>query len=139
MIKTYVYTQPMNSVSHVLTGQGGNTVRFNFTNGNVITKKRAELTLKGKYYQDLLEESELFTSGKVKLVRSIEDPDEKKEEAAAPTTETTSKVEQVAEVRTADELIAYVNQRWGKEYIRPNKALAFATGENVAFPNYSPE
>lgn len=127
----------MNSVSHVLTGQGGNTVRFNFTNGNVITKKRAELTLKGKYYQDLLEESELFTSGKVKLIRTIEDPSEKKEEKVAPAA--AQDVEQVLEVRSTDELIAYVNQRWSKKYILPQKALAFATGENVAFPNYSPE
>lgn len=130
----------MNSVSHVLTGQGGNTVRFNFTNGNVITKKRAELTLKGKYYQDLLEGSELFTSGKVKLIRTIEDPSEKKEEKAAPAAaQVSEQVEQVLEVRSTDELIAYVNQRWSKKYILPQKALAFATSEGVAFPNYSPE
>lgn len=129
----------MNSVSHVLVGQGGNTVRFNFTNGNVITKKRPELTLRGKYYQDLLEGSELFTSGKVKLIRQVEDPNEKKVEEAAPVVATSGEVEEVAEVRSADELIAYVNQRWEKKFILPHKALAFATTMNVKFPNYSPE
>ncbi len=142
MIKTYQYTQPMNSVSHILIGQGGNTVRFNFTNGNVITKKLPELTLRGKYYQELLESSDLFTSGKVRKVREVEDPSEKKEtEKATPVTasvEHEKEVEEVLEVRSSDELIAYVNQRWDKKFILPHKALDFASKENVKFPNYNP-
>lgn len=132
----------MNSVSHILIGQGGNTVRFNFTNGNVITKKLPELTLRGKYYQELLESSDLFITGKVKKIREVEDPSEKKEtEKATPvaaSAEQKKKVEEVQEVRSSDELIAYVNQRWDKKFILPYKALDFASKENVKFPNYNP-
>ncbi len=141
MIKTYVYTQPMNNVSNILTGKGGNTVRFNFTNGNILTKKLPELTLRGKYYQTLLESSELFTSGRVRLLRQTEDPIEQEEESVKETEQTTtnvSKTEEVLEVRSSDELIAYVNQRWDKKFILPHKALDFATKENVTFPNYNP-
>lgn len=76
MIKIYRLKQVRNNVSHVLVGAGGNKVRYEFTGGNVIAGTCPEISLKGKYYQDLLEDSELFKSGTVVLVREIKTSDD---------------------------------------------------------------
>lgn len=136
MIKTYVYTQPMNNISHVLTGQGGNTVRFNFVNGSVITKKLPEITLYGKYYQDLLEGSELFTSGRVRKIREVADPTEKETEQTKTSKE--GQVEEVKGIRSTDELIAYVNERFDKECKTLTTAMKVASKANLIFPDYEP-
>ena len=79
MIKIYRLKQIRNNVSHVLEGAGGNTVRYNFTGGNVIAGTCPEISLKGKYFQDLLEASELFKDGTVVLVREIKTSDDVEE------------------------------------------------------------
>lgn len=141
MIKTYVYTQPMNNVSHVLTGQGGNTVRFNFTNGNTITKKLPELTLRGKYYQDLLESSELFAKGLVRKLRETTEPSDAKEEQATAEKKEVAKeegqVEEVKNVRTTDEVIAYVNERFGSNCKSLASAMKYASKANIIFPDFN--
>lgn len=143
MIKTYVYTQPMNNVSHVLTGQGGNTVRFNFTNGNIITKKLPELTLRGKYYQELLENSDLFAKGLVRKLREAPDPNEVKEEQTTVETEKKAaakeegQVEEVKNVRTTDEVIAYVNERFGSNCKSLASAMKYASKANIIFPDFN--
>lgn len=144
MIKTYEYTKPMNNVSHVLMGNGGNTVRFNFINGNIITKKLPECTLHGKYYQDLLENSDLVKKGFVRLVRQIEEPSDLiKDPEPTPTPEPTpvnpDNVISVPEVRSADELIAYVNEHYDKSFQTVTNAMKFATDkQHLHFPNYNP-
>ena len=60
MIKTYKARVNRNNVSYLLYGKQGNEVRYNFTNGNVVTNKYPSLTLRGRYYQELLEDSLLF-------------------------------------------------------------------------------
>ena len=49
MIKTYRYNANRNTVSHILQGKNGVTVRYNFERGNVITKQKPELILKNEY------------------------------------------------------------------------------------------
>lgn len=142
MIKTYVYNKSMNNVSHILVGQGGNTVRFNFTHGNTITKKLPELTLRGKYYQELLESSELYTSKLVRCSRMIEEDSDKEEEAEDDEEETTSneqEVQEIPDVKTSDELIAYVNETYGKEFRTVANALKYAAKMSISFPNYNPD
>lgn len=130
----------MNNISHVLTGQSGNTVRFNFTNGNILTKKQPELTLKGKYFQDMLENSELVQKGLVRLVRTVEEESDKIE----TTTESKSasslnnEKEEVLSVKSTDELIAYVNERFSKDYRTLASAMKCASASNIIFPNYEP-
>lgn len=126
----------MNNISHVLTGQGGNTVRFNFINGSVITKKLPEITLRGKYYQDLLEGSELFTSGRVRKIREVADPTEKETEQTKTPKE--GQVEEVKGIRSTDELIAYVNERFDKECKTLATAMKVASKANLIFPDYEP-
>lgn len=140
MIKTYVYTKPMNNVSHVITDIGGNTVRFNFTNGNTFTKKLPELTLTGKYYQDVLDNSELVAKGLVRCTRTVaeeSDAAETKEDEETTATNSDGK-EEVLSVTSTDEVIAYVNERFGKEYRNLASAMKCATQNNLVFPNYKP-
>lgn len=140
MIKTYTYNELRNNVSITLTGDGGNTMRYNFTHGNTYMRKYPELTLCNKYAQDLLDNHELVKSGKVTCIRSTaEASDVIDEDPKKKATSKSGEVETVVEVRSADELIAYVNQRWDKKFILPHKALDFAAKEGVKFPNYNPE
>ena len=139
MIKTYVYTQPMNNVSHVLTGQGGNTVRFNFTNGNTITKKLPELTLRGKYYQDLLEGSELFAKGLVRKLRETPDPSDVKEEQTEEkeTAKEDGQMEEVKTIRTTADVIAYINERFDSNCKTLASAMKYASKNNIIFPDFN--
>lgn len=136
MIKTYRYNDTRNTVSHILPGKNGVTVRFNFERGNVVTKRKPELILKNKYYQDLLENSDLFKQHVVELVSSIAEPsdviadansEQKKQE---PT-------EEVKGIRSADEVIAYVNERFGKDYRTLAKAMNQASKAGIIFPDYN--
>lgn len=139
MIKTYVYNEPKNNVSHVLTGAGGNTVRFNFEHGNVITHKLPELTLRGKYYQELLENSEMFLSGVVRISHTVADDSDAVEEtpAAEPAAKKQSQPEKVMNVRTTDEVIAYVNERFDKDCKTLSAAMKYAAKAGIIFPDYN--
>lgn len=132
-IKTYRYNALMNNVSHVLTGKGGNTVRFDFTHGNVLIKKQPELTLQNKYCQDLLEQSQLFKGGRVRLVQTIKDENNQDEKKAE--TKTEKVISSVDDVTSEDELIAYINKTYEKKFITVASALKFATSQDLSFPN----
>lgn len=145
MIKTYRYNANRNTVSHILQGKNGVTVRYNFERGNVITKQKPELILKNEYAQNLLEKSELFQKGLVTLVRSektIEDILKENEEQKKKTKSKASVIE-VASVVTASDLLAFVNEEDNREGSRMFKtvssAMDWATKHNFAFPNYKPE
>ena len=145
MIKTYRYNANRNTVSHILQGKNGVTVRYNFERGNVITKQKPELILKNEYAQNLLEKSELFQKGLVTLVRSektIEDMLKENEEQEKKIKSKASVIE-VASVVTASDLLAFVNEEDNREGSRMFKtvssAMDWATKHNYAFPNYKPE
>lgn len=134
MIKIYRLRQVRNSVSHVLVGAGGNTMRYNFTGGNVVSGTCPEISLKSKYAQDLLEASELYKSGLVVKVREIKtQEDETEAVAGAAATAKTGE----SSVTTPDELLAYVNENYQKRFTDPSKALAFAAKEGIVFTNLS--
>lgn len=145
MIKTYRYNANRNTVSHILQGKNGVTVRYNFERGNVITKQKPELILKNEYAQNLLENSELFKKGLVTLVRSektIEDMLKENEEQEKKTKSKASVIE-VASVVTASDLLAFVNEEDNREGSRMFKtassALEWAKKHNYDFPNYMKE
>lgn len=132
MIKIYRLKQALNNSSHVLVGAGGNKVRYEFTGGNVIAGTCPEISLKGKYYQDLLEASELFKDGTVVLVREIKTSDDKEEIAPKPEPKDVNTADSVT---TPDELLVYVNTNYDKKFTDPSKALAFAAKEGEVFAN----
>lgn len=153
MINTYRLREFKNNVSLVLKGKGGNSVRYEFKYGNVAIGKYPTLTLTNKYQIGLLEESELFTSGRVvrdKSIKTEEDfeptQEEKKDKKEPePTPEPQNKKAEpevndkgftlVKSVTTQDELIAYVNDTFGKGFLTAKKALDFATKNMLHFPN----
>lgn len=145
MIKTYRYNANRNTVSHILQGKNGVTVRYNFERGNVITKQKPELILKNEYAQNLLENSELFQKGLVTLVRSektIEDRlrENEEKENEASLAKTKDSVIEVTSVVTASDLLAFVNEEDNREGSRMFKtassALEWAKKHNYDFPNY---
>lgn len=121
-----------NNVSHVLVGNGGNKMRYNFTGGNVATGACPEISLKSQYAQDLLEDSELFKSGAVVLVRKIRT---REDEEKQPSLASREAVTEESQVTTPDELLAYINKNYEKKFTDPGKALAFAAKEGIVFAN----
>lgn len=139
MIKVYRYNANRNSVSHILQGKNGVTVRYNFERGNVITKQKPEIILKNEYAQNLLESSDLFKQGLVKLIRSEETLEDKLKKAAE---EDKKEPIEVASVVSDEDLIAFVNEEDKREGPRQFKTLAsaleWATKHNFVFPNHKP-
>lgn len=138
MIKIYKLRQLRNNVSHVLVGKNGNTMRYNFINGNVSVGTYPSISLRNKYAQDLLEESELFKRQEVVLERTIKTAEDDvvptpKEEA--PKKEGAWLDTLATSVTTPDELLAYINDTYSKRFSDPAKALAFAAKEGEVFPN----
>lgn len=142
MIKTYRYNELCNNVSLTLSGASGNSMRYNFTHGNTYMRKCPELTLRNKYAQDLLDSHELVRSGKVTCVRTtLEESDIVQEEQ--PANELVKKVtqppmnEEVRDIRTADEVINYVNNRFDKECKTLATAMKHASKAGLIFPDFN--
>lgn len=152
MIRTYKARVNKNNISYLLTGKQGNTMRYNFVNGNVTVNKCPTLTLRNRYAQELLEASDLVKQKIVIVERTVEEYDgelaERKADAAAAQKAKTEpkkedetdnsaevKTKAVAEVTSADELLAYVNSTYEKEYKSVSAAVKFATQKNLSFPN----
>lgn len=142
MIKTYKYNELCNNVSLTISGAGGNSMRYNFTHGNTYMRKCPELTLRNKYAQDLLDNHELVRSGKVTCIRTtLEESDIVQEEQ--PANEPVKKVAQppmnkeVRDIRTADEVINYVNNRFDKECKTLATAMKHASKAGLIFPDFN--
>ena len=69
MIKTYILTRPYHNYSFVLANKSGLRLRYDFTGGNSLTNTPAQKILHSQYAQELLENSQEFKSGFVKLLR----------------------------------------------------------------------
>lgn len=150
MIKTYKARVNQNSISYLLSGKQGNQVRYPFANGNVIINKYPSLTLRNRYCQELLESSLLFANNTIILDHEEEEyPGEKakleEEKNAAlkstvddPTKKTTKKSqkEEVAGIRTAEEVINYINNRFDKDCRTLETAMKHAGKAGLIFPDY---
>lgn len=142
MIKTYRYNELCNNVSLTLSGASGNSMRYNFTHGNTYMRKCPELTLRNKYAQDLLDSHELVKSGKVTCIRTtLEESDIVQEESPIdePVKKTTQPPmnEEVRDIRTADEVINYVNNRFDKECKTLTTAMKHASKAGLIFPDFN--
>lgn len=156
MIKTYKARVNQNSISYLLSGKQGNQVRYPFANGNVIINKYPSLTLRNRYCQELLESSLLFANNTIVLDHEEEEyPGEKakleEEKKAAlepnvepgaanePVKKTTQPPmnEEVRDIRTADEVINYVNNRFDKECKTLATAMKHASKAGLIFPDFN--
>lgn len=143
MIKTYRYNELCNNVSLTISGAGGNSMRYNFTHGNTYIRKYPELTLRNKYAQDLLDNHELVRSGKVTCIRTtLEESDIVQEEALNEHAKKPLKKvqkEEVTGIRTAEEVINYVNSRFDKDCRTLETAMKHADKAGLVFPDYGKE
>lgn len=146
MIKTYKARVPRNNVSYLLYGKQGNEVRFNFTDGNININKYPTLTLRGRYFQELLEDSLLFKGETVVIEHEQEEfPDEKAERenetnsvsVPTPATPKQPKTEEVRDIYTSDEVIAYINDRFDKECKTLATAMKHASKAGLIFPDFN--
>lgn len=128
MIKTYELTTPARNSSLVLRGKTNNSLRYNFAGGDPLTGKAASIMLRSQYAQDLLEESDLFKQGYVRLVRM--DAGGEKVAPAAPKEPTV-----IEDITSPEELIDFVATKLEKVYQRPEAALNFAKSKGFEFPN----
>lgn len=150
MIKTYKARVNQNSISYLLSGKQGNQVRYPFANGNVIINKYPSLTLRNQYCQELLESSLLFANNTIVLDHEEEEyPGEKAkleeeknaalkstvDEQAKKTTKKSQK-EEVAGIRTAEEVINYINNRFDKDCRTLETAMKHADKAGLIFPDY---
>lgn len=127
MIKTYKLTTPVRNSSIVLRGKSGNTLRYNFSGGDPLTNKPATVILKGMYSQELLESSDLFAKGIVRLVTETQGGEE------VPEKEYTI----MDGITSTEQLIEFVNVNLEPKtiYKQPKAALAFAERRGYKFPN----
>ncbi len=155
MIKTYKARVNRNNVSYLLYGKQGNEVRYNFTNGNVVTNKYPSLTLRGRYYQELLEDSLLFRGETIIIDHEQEEyagekaaleaekngsSNIKETSSTEEITETSTKqikTEEVRGIRTSAEVIAYVNERYDKECKTLATAMKHASKDGLVFPDFN--
>ena len=142
MIKTYRYNELCNNVSLTLSGASGNSMRYNFTHGNTYMRKCPELTLRNKYAQDLLDNHELVKSGKVTCIRTtLEESDIVQEDQSVndhvKKTTQPSVNEEVRDIRTVDEVINYVNNRFDKECKTLATAMKHASKAGLVFPDFN--
>ena len=138
MIKTYRYNELCNNVSLTISGAGGNSMRYNFTHGNTYMRKCPELTLRNKYAQDLLDNHELVRSEKVTCIRTtLEESDILQEEGHAKKPAKKVQKEEVAGIRTAEEVINYVNSRFDKDCRTLDTAMKHAGKAGLIFPDFN--
>ena len=123
MIKTYQLTTPVRNSSIVLRGKTNNSMRYNFAGGDPLTGKAATIMLRSQYSQDLLEDSDYFKNGMVKLVRTDEGGEQVAESLV------------MENITSPEELIEFVAEKLEKIYQRPDAALRYAKERGYEFPN----
>ena len=127
--KIYKLNQKKNSAIFNLTANDGKMiVTYTFKDGNqFMPNMPARCMLRNEFYQDLLESSDLFKRGVIKLDRIIED---------SPKEETkTVQKQQVEEITSPDQAIEYVFNTWGIVVKSGKQAVKIASQKGVEFPN----
>ena len=127
--KIYKLNQKKNSAIFNLTANDGKmVVTYTFKDGNqFMPNMPARCMLRNEFYQDLLESSDLFKRGVIKLDRTIEDSP--KEDPK------TVQKQQVEDITSPDQAIEYVFNTWGIVVKSGKQAVKIASQKGVEFPN----
>ena len=127
--KIYKLNQKKNSAIFNLTANDGKMqVTYTFKDGNqFMPNMPARCMLRNEFYQDLLESSDLFKRGVVKLERVIDETP--KEEVV------TAKKQQVEDISSPEQAIEYVFNTWGIVVKSGKQAVKIANQKGVEFPN----
>jgi hypothetical protein len=125
--KVYRLNQPKNTATFQLhTNHGRMTIGYEFKGGNQTTKVPATCTLKNEFHQQLLESSDLFKNGIIKLERVLNAD-------AKPVAKKESK--KVDEITSPEQAIEYVFNNWGIVVKSGKQAAKIANQKGVEFPN----
>ena len=128
--KIYKLNQKKNSAIFQLTANDGKlTATYTFKDGNqFMPNMPARCMLRNEFYQDLLEQSDLFKRGLIVLERTIDD------KAKAPAQKAQQK-QQVEEVTSPEQAIEYVFNEWAIVVKNGKQAVKIASQKGVEFPN----
>lgn len=118
--KKYILNARQNTSSIILTGKGGVRVRYDFTNGSVIQNQPASFITENAFYQRLLEESEYFSKGVIRLAQVFGD---KKEAKKAPSAK---EDEVVHGIKGAKDAIEWVANTFGVKVTSGRAAVDYA-------------
>ena len=124
--KVYKLKKLCNNFSFVITGKGGNSLRYEFTGGSVVTGTPARVILRSQYSQDLLEGSKVFKDGDV-VLESISDDN-------AINVQEKRKLKPIEGVTTTEQAILYVANTWGEQVKNAKQAKSFANKQGYDFP-----
>lgn len=127
MIKTYIITRPYHNYSFILRNKSGMKLRYDFTGGNTLTNTPARLILHGQYAQELLEQSDEFKKGLVKLERT--------DEGGETPMVSEAKTMVMEDITSPEQLIEFVGTKLEKTYQRADAALNYAKSKGYEFPN----
>lgn len=126
--KVYRLNQPKNSATFTLhTNHGRMTIGYEFKGGNQTNKVPATCTLTNEFHQYLLENSELYKNGIVKLERTFDESKPSKEEPAT--------MKEVDDVTSPEQAIEFVYNNWGVTAKSIKQAIKVANAKGVTFPN----
>ena len=128
--KIYKLNQKKNIAIFDLPVNGGKmTVTYTFKDGNqFMPNMPARCTLRDEFYQNLLEESDLFKRGIIKLERVIEDNPKKASKASE------NQAKQEEGVTSPEQAIEYVFNTWGIVVKSGKQAVKLANQKGVEFP-----
>jgi hypothetical protein len=128
--KIYKLNQKKNSAIFNLSANDGKMqVTYTFKDGNqFMPNMPARCMLRNEFYQDLLEDSDLFKRGVIVLERTIEDNPK-------ATADNTPQKKQVEEITSPDQAIEYVFNTWGIVVKSGKQAVKIASQKGVEFPN----
>lgn len=127
--KIYKLNSGKNSATFRLYANNGKMeVGYTFKDGNQLMRQPARCALSNKFYQDLLESSELFKRGAISVERVI-----KEETEAAPAKK--AQLKAIEGVNTAREAIDFVLNTWAVKVTTGKQAKEFANKQGYDFPN----
>jgi hypothetical protein len=129
--KIYKLNQKKNvAIFDIPANDGKMMVTYTFKDGNqFMPNMPARCTLRDEFYQNLLESSDLFKRGIIKLERVID------ENAKAPKKADEPQKKQEDEVTSPEQAIAYCYNTWGIVVKNGKQAVKIASQKGVEFPN----
>ena len=129
--KIYRLNQKKNvAIFDIPANNGKMMVTYTFKDGNqFMPNMPARCTLRDEFYQNLLESSDLFKRGIIKLERTIDENAKTTKKVEAP------KKNQVDEVTSPEQAIEYVFNTWGIVVKNGKQAVKIANQKGVEFPN----
>ena len=129
--KIYKLNQKKNvAIFDIPANDGKMMVTYTFKDGNqFMPNMPARCTLMNEFYQNLLESSDLFKRGIIKLERVIDENAKASKKSAEP------QKKQEDEVTSPEQAIAYCFNTWGIVVKNGKQAVKIANQKGVEFPN----